>query len=111
MDSVIESSKDYVAEALVSAVDHMGSMADKLSKFLDEKVGEIASTRTRFSCVERVYIGDPVLVQPFFILSLEQNTCLRLLVSCIVEITYVSRIRGLERGRATFINTACSPAP
>ncbi|KAL0326684.1 UNVERIFIED_CONTAM: protein ABIL3 [Sesamum angustifolium] len=53
---VIESSKDYVAKALVSTVDHLGSVADKLNRFLDEKAKEFAATKIRFSCIEQVAI-------------------------------------------------------
>ncbi|KAL0409246.1 UNVERIFIED_CONTAM: protein ABIL3 [Sesamum radiatum] len=53
---VIESSKDYVAKALVSTVDHLGSAADKLNRFLDEKANEFSATKIRFSCVEQVAI-------------------------------------------------------
>ncbi|KAK4400278.1 protein ABIL2 [Sesamum angolense] len=51
---VIESSKDYVAKALVSTVDHLGSVADKLNRFLDEKAKEFSATKIRFSCMEQV---------------------------------------------------------
>lgn len=50
---VMESSKDYLAKALVNTVDHLGSVADKLNKFLDEKADEFKATNTRFSCIER----------------------------------------------------------
>ncbi|KAL7149845.1 hypothetical protein ABFS83_05G068700 [Erythranthe nasuta] len=50
---VIESSKDYVAKALVSTVDHLGSVADKLNKFVDEKANEFSATNIRFSCIEQ----------------------------------------------------------
>ncbi|KAG8382534.1 hypothetical protein BUALT_Bualt05G0087400 [Buddleja alternifolia] len=50
---VVESSKDYVAKALVSTVDHLGSVADKLNKFLDEKANEYSTATIRFSCVQQ----------------------------------------------------------
>lgn len=50
---VMESSKDYVAKALVSTVDHLGSVADKLNKFLDEKANEFSATNVRFSRLEQ----------------------------------------------------------
>ncbi|KAK4422956.1 protein ABIL2 [Sesamum alatum] len=50
---VIDSSKDYVAKALVSTVDHLGSVADKLNRFLDEKASEFSATKIRFSCIEQ----------------------------------------------------------
>ncbi|KAK6140650.1 hypothetical protein DH2020_025608 [Rehmannia glutinosa] len=50
---VVQSSKDYVAKALVSTVDHLGSVADKLNKFLDEKAIEFSATTIIFSCIEQ----------------------------------------------------------
>ncbi|KAG6399182.1 hypothetical protein SASPL_140658 [Salvia splendens] len=50
---VMESSKDYVTKAVVSTVDHLGSIADKLNKFLDEKADEFSATSIRFSCIQQ----------------------------------------------------------
>ncbi|XP_004245491.1 protein ABIL2-like isoform X1 [Solanum lycopersicum] len=50
---VIETLKDYVSKALVSSVDHLGSVACKLNTFLDEKVDEFSTTKLRFSCMEQ----------------------------------------------------------
>ncbi|KAL1568866.1 protein ABIL2-like [Salvia divinorum] len=50
---VMESSKDYVTKAVVSTVDHLGSIADKLNKFLDEKANEFSATNIRFSCIQQ----------------------------------------------------------
>ena len=54
--SVMESSKDYVTKAVVSTVDHLGSIADKLNKFLDEKADEFSATSIRFSCIQQVQL-------------------------------------------------------
>ncbi|KAL2543795.1 Protein ABIL2 [Forsythia ovata] len=50
---VVETSKDYVTKALISTVDHLGSVADKLGQFLDEKTNEFSETKLRFSCIEQ----------------------------------------------------------
>ncbi|XP_075486021.1 protein ABIL3-like isoform X1 [Primulina tabacum] len=50
---LVEGSKDYVARALVHTVDHFGSMADKLKKFLDEKANEFSDTNIRFSSIQQ----------------------------------------------------------
>ncbi|KAK4420339.1 protein ABIL2 [Sesamum alatum] len=50
---VVESSKHYVAKALVNTVDHLGSVADKLNRFLDQKANEFSSTTSQFSCIEQ----------------------------------------------------------
>ncbi|XP_059276358.1 protein ABIL3-like isoform X1 [Lycium ferocissimum] len=51
---VIETLKDYVSKALLSSVDHLGSVACKLNSFLDEKVDEFSTTKLRFSCMEQL---------------------------------------------------------
>lgn len=51
---MIDSSKDYVAKALVNTVDHLGSVADQLSKFLDEKANQFSATNIQFSCIQQV---------------------------------------------------------
>ncbi|XP_073130639.1 protein ABIL2-like [Henckelia pumila] len=50
---LVEGSKDYVARALVHTVDHLGSVADKLNKFLDEKANEFSNTSLRFSSIQQ----------------------------------------------------------
>lgn len=51
---VVDSLKDYVSKAVISTVDHLGSVASKLDTFLDEKVDEFSDTKLRFSCIEQV---------------------------------------------------------
>nr|GMD01557.1 protein ABIL2-like isoform X1 [Ipomoea batatas] len=50
---VVDSLKDYVSKAVISTVDHLGSVASKLDTFLDEKVDEFSDTKLRFSCIEQ----------------------------------------------------------
>ncbi|KAL3647651.1 hypothetical protein CASFOL_008619 [Castilleja foliolosa] len=50
---VVQLSKDYVAKALVSTVDHLGSVADKLNKFLDEQPNQLSATNISFFCIEQ----------------------------------------------------------
>ncbi|XP_075495159.1 protein ABIL2-like [Primulina tabacum] len=50
---LVEGSKDYVARALVHTVDHLGSVADELNKFLDEKVNEFSDTNIRYSSIQQ----------------------------------------------------------
>ncbi|XP_075486024.1 protein ABIL4-like isoform X2 [Primulina tabacum] len=56
---LVEGSKDYVARALVHTVDHFGSMADKLKKFLDEKANEFSDTNIRFSSIQQIMLYQP----------------------------------------------------
>ncbi|KAA8520982.1 hypothetical protein F0562_011655 [Nyssa sinensis] len=50
---VLETVKDYVTKALISTVDHLGSVAYKVNNFLDEKVDQVSATKLRFSCIEQ----------------------------------------------------------
>ncbi|KAA8528212.1 hypothetical protein F0562_035537 [Nyssa sinensis] len=50
---VVETLKDYVTEALISTVDHLGYVSHKVNNFLDEKVDEVSETKLRFSCIEQ----------------------------------------------------------
>lgn len=56
---VIESLKDYVIQALVNSVDHLGSIAFKLNSFLDNQkqqnllLEEVSTLELRLSCVEQ----------------------------------------------------------
>nr|GLL20034.1 protein ABIL3-like isoform X2 [Ipomoea trifida] len=45
--------KDYAIKALVSTVDHLGSVTYKANDMLDEKVVEVSGTELRISCVEQ----------------------------------------------------------
>ncbi|KAL6979431.1 hypothetical protein U1Q18_021097 [Sarracenia purpurea var. burkii] len=51
--SVVETSKDYISKAIVGTVDHLGSVAHKINKFLDEKVGEVSGAELQLSCIEQ----------------------------------------------------------
>ena len=46
--------KDYATKALISSVDHLGSVAFKVTTFLDDKVTEFSDTKVRFSNIEQV---------------------------------------------------------
>ncbi|KAG5539492.1 hypothetical protein RHGRI_019890 [Rhododendron griersonianum] len=41
---VVETAKEYVNNAIVNTVDHLGSVAYKVTNFLDEKVDEFSGT-------------------------------------------------------------------
>ncbi|KZV40929.1 hypothetical protein F511_05174 [Dorcoceras hygrometricum] len=60
---LVEGSKDYVARALVHTVDHLGSVADKLNKFLDDKAKEFSDTSIRFSSIQQDYLCSRRLCQ------------------------------------------------
>lgn len=50
---VVETAKDYVTNAIVNTVDHLGSVAYKVTNFLDENVDEFSGTELQFSCMEQ----------------------------------------------------------
>nr|GMD10428.1 protein ABIL2-like isoform X1 [Ipomoea batatas] len=50
---LVDTMKVYVSKAVISTVDHLGSVAAKLDTLLDEKVCEFSATKLRFSCVEQ----------------------------------------------------------
>ncbi|CAA0825451.1 Protein ABIL2 [Striga hermonthica] len=50
---VIQLSKDYIAKALVSTVDHLGSVADKLNKSLNERASEFCSANAQLAFIEQ----------------------------------------------------------
>ncbi|XP_034895510.2 protein ABIL3 [Populus alba] len=50
---VVETLKDYAIKALVSTVDHLGSVAYKVNKFLDQEIGEVSAMELRFFCTEQ----------------------------------------------------------
>ncbi|KAK1382330.1 ABL interactor-like protein 3 [Heracleum sosnowskyi] len=50
---VVETLKDYATKALISSVDHLGSVAFKVNSFLDDKVNEFSDAKVRFSNIEQ----------------------------------------------------------
>ncbi|KAH6816851.1 hypothetical protein C2S51_000454, partial [Perilla frutescens var. frutescens] len=76
---VVESSKDYVAKALVNTVDHLGCVADKLNKFLNQKANELSSINTKFSCMQQRLCAIQGLVQwrgmSHHLLEIENHRC------------------------------------
>lgn len=53
---MMDSLKDYTVEALVSTVDHLGSVSYKANDLLNERVEEVSGTELRVSCVEQVLL-------------------------------------------------------
>ncbi|KAJ6703421.1 ABIL2 putative-RELATED [Salix viminalis] len=49
----VETLKDYAIKALVSTVDHLGSVADNTNRYLDQKIGEVSEMGLRFFCIEQ----------------------------------------------------------
>ncbi|KAJ9549741.1 hypothetical protein OSB04_022284 [Centaurea solstitialis] len=49
----LESLKDYVSKALISTIDHLGSVTSKVDSFLDENIDEVFETNLRVLCIEQ----------------------------------------------------------
>ncbi|EXC14466.1 hypothetical protein L484_007833 [Morus notabilis] len=50
---VVETLKDYTIKAFINTVDHLGSMADKVNNFVDEKTVDVSEADLKFSCIEQ----------------------------------------------------------
>ena len=62
---MVETLKDYATKALISSVDHLGSVAFKVNTFLDDKVNEFSDTKVRFSNIEHVLKQSESLTNHF----------------------------------------------
>nr|GEW36118.1 26S proteasome non-ATPase regulatory subunit 8 homolog A-like [Tanacetum cinerariifolium] len=50
---LFESLKDYVSKALISTIDHLGSVTSKVDTFLDENIDEAFETNLRVLCIRQ----------------------------------------------------------
>lgn len=50
---VVETLKDYTIKALINTVDHLGSMAEKVNNFVDEKIVEVAGVDLKICCIQQ----------------------------------------------------------
>ncbi|KAJ4835010.1 Protein abil2 [Turnera subulata] len=50
---MVETLKDYAIKALVYCIDHLGSVAYKITTSLDEKIGDVSAIELQFSCSEQ----------------------------------------------------------
>ncbi|KVH95299.1 hypothetical protein Ccrd_002632 [Cynara cardunculus var. scolymus] len=55
---LFESLKDYVSKALISTIDHLGSVTSKVDSFLNENVDEVFETNLGVLCMEQSIISD-----------------------------------------------------
>lgn len=53
---VMRALKEYAVEAIVNAVDHLGSVSYKVNNLLDEEVDEVFLAESEISCVEQVWV-------------------------------------------------------
>lgn len=51
---LFESLKDYVSKAVISTIDHLGSVTSKVDTFLDENIDEAFETNLRVLCIQQV---------------------------------------------------------
>lgn len=64
---VLDNLKDYTVKALVNAVDHLGTVASKLTDLFDQQNSDISTMQLRASCVSQVTKISHI---PLLILSL-----------------------------------------
>ncbi|KAH0881943.1 hypothetical protein HID58_058039, partial [Brassica napus] len=50
---VLDNLKDYTVKALVNAVDHLGTVASKLTDLFDQQSSDISTMELRASCVSQ----------------------------------------------------------
>ncbi|OAY81034.1 Protein ABIL2 [Ananas comosus] len=50
---MLKNLKDYTITALLSTVDHLGSISHKIDDLLDEKIDEVSRLDFRVSCIEQ----------------------------------------------------------
>lgn len=54
---VLDNLKDYAVRALVNAIDHLGTVAYKLSDILEQQTLDISSTELKVKCVNQVTVN------------------------------------------------------
>lgn len=54
MFRVVETLKDYTIKAFINTVDHLGSMADKVNRFIDEQIVQVSTTDLKLDCLDQV---------------------------------------------------------
>ncbi|GKC41597.1 protein ABIL1 isoform X1, partial [Tanacetum coccineum] len=62
---VLDNLKDYAVRALVNAVDHLGTVAYKLTDLLDQQALEISSTELHVTCLQQDPAEGPKPMTPF----------------------------------------------
>lgn len=51
---VLDNLKDYAVRALVNAVDHLGTVAYKLTDLLEQQTSDVSTMELRVSCMNQV---------------------------------------------------------
>ena len=53
---VVDNLKDYAVRALVNAVDHLGTVAYKLTELLEQQTSDVSTMELKVSCLNQVHI-------------------------------------------------------
>lgn len=56
---VLDNMKDYAVRALVNAVDHLGTVAYKLTDLYEEQASEITALELKVACLNQVLLLLP----------------------------------------------------
>lgn len=51
---VLDNLKDYAVRALVNAVDHLGTVASKLTDLLEQQTLDVSTTELKVTCLNQV---------------------------------------------------------
>lgn len=79
---VLDNLKDYTVKALVNAVDHLGTVASKLTDLFDHQSSDISTMELRASCVSQVTrLVTTHFSTDLYILSLKVCVCQQLFTS------------------------------
>lgn len=66
---VLDNLKDYAVRALVNAVDHLGTVAYKLTDLVEQQTSDVSTTELKVTCLNQVYLVHPVdFMLPFLLL-------------------------------------------
>lgn len=58
---MLDNLKDYAVRALVNAIDHLGTVAYKLSDILEQQTLDISSMELNVKCVNQVIVISVIL--------------------------------------------------
>lgn len=53
---MVDNLKDYAVRALVNAVDHLGTVAYKLTELLEQQTSDVSTMELKVSCLNQVNV-------------------------------------------------------
>ncbi|GFY92479.1 ABI-1-like 1 [Actinidia rufa] len=73
---VLDNLKDYAVRALVNAVDHLGTVACKLTDVLEQQTSDVSTIELKASCLNQVHVVPKVMngCFPSLLVSVQDST-------------------------------------